>query len=239
MGWDLKRRRSVYYALLTGTAAVLGLLLLRVALLPTPPLALEFLRNRLTYFYVFAVTAVVFVTLGYVLGRKIDQLRRLATTDALTGLANRRAFLDRLRDECRRAERYGSALSLLLIDIDGLKRVNDKHGHAAGDKALRTAAHAINSTMRGTDVGARWGGDEFAIVAPSTARREANRLAQRLLGQVARQANTGEVAVTVSVGVSTFEPTTDPSPDVDSMLNTADAALLRAKSAGRNQVKVA
>jgi len=231
----MKRNRSVSYALLIGTAAVLGLLLLRIGAAPAPSLAVEFLRNRLTYLYVFTVTAVVFLAVGYVFGRKIDQFRRLATTDALTALGNRRAFLDRLGDECRRAERYGCALSLLLIDIDGLKRVNDQQGHAAGDQALRMAAHAIKTTMRATDIGARWGGDEFAIVAPSTARREAKRLAQRLLGQVIRQAR--DVPFTVSVGVSTFEPHRDPVPSVDSLLNSADAALLRAKGAGRNQVQ--
>src|SRR5919109_1027036 len=96
------------------------------------------------------LTATVFLVIGYVLGRQVDELRRLATTDSLTGLANRRAFQSRLRDERRRARRYQSSLSLLLIDIDGLKRINDERGHAAGDQGLRAAAHEIKATMRAT-----------------------------------------------------------------------------------------
>lgn len=177
--------------------------------------------------------------LGYVLGRQIDELRHLSTTDPLTGLANRRAFHSRLRDEWRRARRYKSSLSLLLIDIDGLKRINDERGHSVGDQVLRTAAHAINTTMRVTDVGARWGGDEFAIVAPNTIRSAAQRLARRLLGEVEQRARGQEVAVTVSIGVATLEPESDPSAPVEWLLKNADAALYRAKSDGRNRVNVA
>jgi diguanylate cyclase (GGDEF)-like protein len=130
-------------------------------------------------------------------------------------------------------------LSLLLIDIDGLKRINDERGHAAGDEALRTIARAINATMRVTDFGARWGGDEFAIVAPNSVRRSAQRLGQRLLGHVSRQARARDAAVTISVGVATLEPQSQPSATVEWLLNAADAALYRAKGEGRNRVKVA
>lgn len=235
----MDRRRGVAYALLTATAAVLGLLLLRAVFSFVPSLTFEFFTNRLTYVYVFMATAVVFLVLGYVLGRRIDELRRLSTTDPLTGLANQRAFQARLRDEWQRARRYTSPLSLLLIDVDGLKQINDKRGHAAGDQVLRAAAHAINATMRVTDFGARWGGDKFAIVAPNTVRRSAHRLAQRLLGQVVRQATARDVAVTISVGVATLEPESHPSATVEWLLNAADAALYRAKSNGRNRVKIA
>lgn len=235
----MKRTRGLAYALLTAAAAVLGLLLLRVAFSFVPSLTFEFLTNRLTYLYVFTATAVVFLVLGYVLGRRIDELRRLSTTDPLTGLANRRALQTRLRDEWQRARRYASPLSLLLIDIDGLKQVNDDRGHATGDQVLQAAAHAINATMRVTDFGARWGGDEFAIVAPNTVRRSAQRLAQRLLGQMARQATSRDVTVTISVGVATLDPESSPPATVEWLLNEADAALYRAKSDGRNRVKVA
>lgn len=231
--------RRLHYAMLTATAAALGLLLLRSAFSSVPSLAFEFLRNRLTYVYVFVVTAAMFLVLGYVFGRQIDELRRLSTTDPLTGLANRRAFQARLQDELRRARRYVSPLSLLLIDIDGLKRINDERGHAVGDQVLRTAAHAINTTMRVTDIGARWGGDEFAIVAPNTVRRAARRLAQRLLGEVEQRTRGREVSVTVSIGVATLEPDSNPSATVRWLLNEADAALLRAKNDGRNRVNVA
>jgi predicted kinase len=119
-----------------------------------PSLSFEFLTNRLTYVYVFIATAVVFLLLGYTLGRRIDELRRLSATDSLTGLANRRAFHARLREEWLRARRYGSPLSLLLVDVDGLKRINDEGGHTAGDEVLRSAARSIAVTMRVTDFGA-------------------------------------------------------------------------------------
>src|SRR5919109_4723077 len=187
-GKPMERRRGLAYAFLTAAAAVLGLLLMRAAFTFVPSISFEFFANRLTYVYVFVATAIVFLALGYILGRRIDELRRLSTTDPLTGLANRRAFQARLRVEWQRAHRYLSPLSLLLIDIDGLKRINDERGHAAGDLVLRTAAHAINATMRTADFGARWGGDEFAIVAPNTVRSAAQQLAQRLLGHVSEQA---------------------------------------------------
>jgi two-component system, cell cycle response regulator len=233
------RGRWLHYAMLTATAAALGLLLLRAAFSSVPSLAIEFLANRLTYVYVFAVTAAVFLMLGYVLGRQIDELRRLSTTDPLTGLANRRAFQARLHDEWRRAQRYTSPLSLLLIDIDGLKRINDERGHTVGDHVLRTVAHAINTTMRVTDSGSRWGGDEFAIVAPNTVGTAAGRLAQRLLGEVEQRARGREVSVTVSIGVATLAPESNQSATVRWLLNAADEALLRAKSDGRNRVNVA
>ena len=232
----MQRRRGLVYAFLTAAAVVVGLLLIRAASSYVPSLAFEFLTNRLTYVYVFAVTAAVFLVIGYVLGRQVDELRRLATTDSLTGLANRRAFQLRLRDEQRRARRYPSPLSLLLIDIDGLKRINDERGHAAGDEALQTAAQAVNRSMRVTDFGARWGGDEFAIVAPNTERSAAHRLAHRLVGELDQHARGGNLDVTVSIGVATLDPGTQPLATVESLLSAADAALYRAKNAGSNRV---
>jgi diguanylate cyclase (GGDEF)-like protein len=235
----MESRRGVAYALLTAAATVVGLLLVRATFSFVPSLTFEFFANRLTYIYVFVATALVFVVLGYVLGRRIDKFKRLSTTDPLTGLANQRAFQARMREEWQRARRYTSPLSLLLIDIDGLKRINDERGHAAGDQGLRAAANAIKATMRVTDFGARWGGDEFAIVAPNTARQPAQRLAQRLLGQMSRQARARDVAVTISVGVATLEPERDTSATVEWLQNAADAALYQAKSEGRNRVNVA
>jgi diguanylate cyclase (GGDEF)-like protein len=200
---------------------------------------LEFVTNRLTYLYVFLATATVFLVLGYFLGRRIEELRRLSTTDSLTGLANQRAFQARLQEEWHRAGRYQSPLSLLFIDIDGLKRINDERGHATGDVVLRTAAHAINATMRTSDFGARWGGDEFGIVAPNTPRSAAQQLAQRLLGHVSEQARARGTPVTLSVGVATWEPEQDSSASIERLRGAADMALYRAKSDGRNCVRVA
>lgn len=231
-------RRWWGYALVTATAVVLGLLLIRAAFTYVPSLSFEFITNRLTYVYVFIATAVVFLLLGYTLGRRIDELRRLSATDALTGLANRRAFHARLREEWLRSRRFGSPLSLMLVDVDGLKRINDEGGHTAGDQVLRSTARSIAVTMRVTDFGARWGGDEFAIVAPNTVRSAAQHLAQRLMGHVASEARTRQ-AVTISVGIATAEPSRDSSATIDGLLHAADSALYQAKHSGRNRVSVA
>jgi diguanylate cyclase (GGDEF)-like protein len=232
-------RRWWAYGLLTATAVVLGLLLIRATFAYVPSLTFEFLTNRLTYVYVFVATAVVFLMLGYTLSRRIDELRRLSATDALTGLPNRRAFHARLREEWLRARRYNSPLSLLLVDVDGLKQINDERGHAAGDEVLRTAARAIAVTMRVTDFGARWGGDEFAIVAPNTVRQSAQHLAQRLVGHVSTEALAHQAAVTISVGGATVEPHQNASATIERLLEAADAALYQAKNDGRNRVRIA
>jgi two-component system, cell cycle response regulator len=239
----MKRRRGFNYALLAAVAAVGGLLVLRASFTSAVSVRADFLSNRYTYAYVFAATAVTFLGLGYVLGRQADRLRHASTTDPLTGLPNRRAMSDRLQSEWRRAARYESPLALLLIDIDGLKRVNDERGHSGGDRLLRSTASAIRQTLRATDFGARWGGDEFSIVAPQTSREAARRLGERLLVHLANQGREFD-AITASVGVAVFEASPavekngDPK-DVEWLMRAADAALYAAKSGGRNQVKVA
>ena len=110
-----------------------------------------------------------------------ERLRRAANTDALTGLHNYRYFYDRLEEEIARAERRSMALAVVYFDIDGLKAINDSHGHLAGDSVLRTLGHAIDASVRTEDVPARYGGDEFAIVMPETGREEAERVVQRLM----------------------------------------------------------
>ena len=235
----MKTKRGLSYALVTAAAVALGLLILRLAVSPAPSLTFEFLSNRFTYLYVFAATATVFVTLGYVLGRKIDRFRYLSTVDALTGLPNRRALEMRLREEWGRSRRYGSPLSMLLIDIDGLKRVNDERGHAAGDQILRGASKGIRSSLRAVDFGGRWGGDEFAVLAPNTPKDAAQALAQRLLDRMARRAGGTDLPAPASIGVATFDPGRDPSATPDWLMRQADTALYQAKSSGRQQVRVA
>jgi diguanylate cyclase (GGDEF)-like protein len=235
----MKRRRGFNYAVLTAVAAVTCLLILRRLFTSTETFSTDFLSNRLLYGYVFAVTALIFLVLGYVLGRQADILRRLSKTDSLTGLCNRRALDDRVRDEWRRAARYGSPLALLLIDIDGLKRINDQLGHRAGDDLLRRTATAIRHSLRASDVGARWGGDEFAILAPQTSRVAARQLAERLLAQLKESSDSAHAAVSASVGVAVFARDECVIDDPDMLLRAADEALYRAKAGGRDQVKVA
>jgi len=233
----VKPNRNAQYALMTAVAAVVGLLLLR-APFTAVSLTADFFSNRYTFTYLFAAVALTFLGLGYVLGRQSDRLRRLSTIDGLTGLSNRRAFDDRLRKEWYRAERYGSSLALLMIDIDGLKEVNDASGHAAGDNVLRITAIAIRESLRGSDTGARWGGDEFAIIAPETSREAAELLGRRLLVRLKNSGGPGPM-VSASVGIAVFEPTPGPAPNLEWLIQRADAALYIAKTTGRDQVKVA
>ena len=232
----MKPRRSAQYALMAAVAAVAGLLLLR-APFTAVSLTADLFSNRYTFAYLFAAVALTFLALGYVLGRQADRLRRLSTIDGLTGLSNRRGFDDRLQTEWHRAERYGSSLALLMIDIDGLKEVNDARGHAAGDSLLRATAIAIRESLRGSDVGARWGGDEFAVIAPDTSSEAAELLSQRLLARLKRSSGTHPVSA--SVGIAVFEPTEHAPQHPQWLIRRADEALYLAKAIGRDQVKIA
>lgn len=232
-------KRVVYYAFGTSAGIVIGLLLLRAVLHSVESVTAEFHANRLTYIYVFGATAAVSLFLGYILGRRIQETREQTMIDALTGLYNRLGLHVRLRDEYRRAQRFQTPLTLLLIDIDHLKRINDELGHHAGDQALRGVGRAIKNTLRDTDVGARWGGDEFAIVAPNTAEPAAQRLASRLLAEIPKWAGRDEAVVTASIGVATVSAAQAVSHTPDALMKTADAALYQAKLNGRNQVRAA
>ena len=218
-------------------AAPGGLLLLRELRVPRPILA-EISADWLTYIYVFCATAVV-ALIGFVLGRQADRLAALAETDVLTGLPNRRAFTGRLAEEFHRAERYGTPVSLLLVDIDGLKQVNDHEGHAAGDRMIRAVAGAIRGSLRESDFAARWGGDEFAIVTPNSGPGAAHQFANRLVARVAVESSPPRSpSSTVSVGVATFDPSTGHY-DIDELVQAADDALYRAKEDGRNCARAA
>jgi diguanylate cyclase (GGDEF)-like protein len=185
--------------------------------------------------YVALSTTVAFVTFGYVLGRRADQLYDLSITDPLTGLRNRRVVQERLEEEVGRAQRYGTALSVLLIDIDGLKELNDRHGHRAGDVALRKVATAIRNGSRATDRAARWGGDEFMLLAPNTGLTEARQLAERIRGLVAEGTSAPGEPITVSVGVATHDSARDAG-TTEALVRRADRALYEAKRLGRNLV---
>jgi diguanylate cyclase (GGDEF)-like protein len=201
---------------------------------------MELSSERLTYLYVLVTTAIVLAFLGFVLGRQADRLAVLSETDALTGLPNRRALRRRLEEEFRRSKRYRAPVSLLLVDVDGLKQFNDLQGHAAGDRLIRTVADAIADELRESDFGARWGGDEFAVLAPNTPATAAHSSAERLLARVANQRDPHlHSQHTVSIGVATYDPTDDRYANLDALVRAADAALYRAKAGGRNRVDAA
>jgi two-component system cell cycle response regulator len=213
-----------------------GLLILRELYAPRP-VTLELSADRLTYLYVLFATVVVLAFLGFVLGRQADQLAALSQTDPLTHLPNRRALQQHLAEEFRRSVRYGTPLSLLLVDIDGLKQVNDADGHAAGDRLIRNVADAIAEGLRQSDFGARWGGDEFAIVAPNTSVNAGRASGERLVERVAKERVADRrPATTVSVGIATFDPAERKYADMDALVRAADDALYRAKANGRNRV---
>lgn len=167
-----------------------------------------------------------------------EETRRLAMTDALTGLDNRRCASDWLDRSFASAARYGTELSVALLDIDFFKRVNDGYGHEAGDQALKLVAQILTSKARACDVVARWGGEEFLHVMPSTGAAGARIAAERLRMAIASQPLTLEsgvrVPLTASFGVATRGPTDTRS----RLLERADQALYRAKERGRNRVEI-
>jgi diguanylate cyclase (GGDEF)-like protein len=230
-------RARIYPAVgaLLALGAPLGLIVVRAAIAPASPtpgwLAGELRADAVTYVYLVVATTSVFATLGFLLGRKGDLLDEKAATDALTGLSNRRAFDARLTEELARASRYGTPLSFLAIDVDGLKAINDKTGHAAGDAALRAVGRALRESCRRTDVPARTGGDEFAILAPMTRSGEALELASRLRRTLASI----PAAPTVSVGVADLALAGSPG----ALPKAADRALYQAKSEGRDRAVLA
>ena len=191
--------------------------------------------DRAGYLYIGGSTALVLALFGYLLGREVDRLVALAETDPLTGLANARGLLGRLDAETARARRYRQPLSLLLVDLDGLKRINDRHGHAAGDEAIRGLARVIRSELRDSDTGARWGGDEFAILAPNTPETAALALAERIRALVPRQR--AREPLTASLGVATLQPDEGGDRmDGAGLMRQADVAMYEAKRRGRNTV---
>jgi diguanylate cyclase (GGDEF)-like protein len=218
---------------------LIGLVVVR-EMLGRQPIATELLQQRATYAYVLLTTALVQGCLGYFLGRQTDRLAELAETDALTGLPNRRALRRRLADEIRRAGRYGTPVSLLFLDLDGLKQINDRHGHAAGDRAIRRVAESVRATLRASDLGARWGGDEFAVVMPNATSAAAHHLGERLMVHLdEHKGDQPDGVVTVSIGIAVFDPAVTPRRTLAELTRAADEALYAAKTSGKNRIRAA
>jgi two-component system cell cycle response regulator len=169
-----------------------------------------------------------------------EDARRLATIDSLTGLLNRRAFLDAVERERARSDRHSFPLSLLLADVDHFKRINDGRGHATGDKVLQGVARVLMRVARKSDFVARWGGEEFVLALPQTseagARVAAERVRRAVASEVHAAADGGEpLQVTVSIGAASSD-----SPwSIEKLVASADAAMYAAKARGRNRVEVA
>ncbi|AEV27339.1 PAS domain S-box/diguanylate cyclase (GGDEF) domain-containing protein [Azospira oryzae PS] len=167
--------------------------------------------------------------------RAMDSLHRLATVDTLTGLNNRSRFLDQGEAEITRARRLGRSVAVLMLDVDHFKRINDTHGHGAGDVALKIVAAIIARELRAIDICGRLGGEEFAVMLPETdgqgAMQAAERLRQAVAQEKVRVAEGVELGITVSIGATILAPQ---DANIDHLLARADGALYEAKRSGRN-----
>jgi diguanylate cyclase (GGDEF)-like protein len=157
---------------------------------------------------------------------KERQAQALARVDALTGLGNRRAFEEALQGEVAREQRAGSSATLLLLDVDRFKQINDEHGHRSGDRCLRELAAALNGTLRPTDRCYRWGGDEFVVLLPATERSEAERIGERIAAAVGETCSRpGGGRLRVSCGLAEISD----ADEADALIEAADLALFRQK----------
>jgi len=171
------------------------------------------------------------------LERSNTQLRHLSQTDGLTGLYNRATWQAFLDTEFQRGKRYGSEASLVMLDIDHFKPINDTHGHPAGDQVIRKISALIKHNLRQPDLAGRYGGEEFAVILPETNLEGARCFAERLRESVEKtriDCGSVELAVTISLGVATLASA---HASADHWLEAADRALYKAKESGRNRVE--
>lgn len=234
----------VLYALAgLGVAAAGPALLLLLRMIEAGQFSASVLRAELAedvnaYLLLAVSAAITFSAIGLLIGRQIERLSHLSSTDPLTGLANLRAFEERLGAELARAMRFNQPLAVLLLDVDRLKEINDRYGHASGDSALRHVAHAIERELRTVDLAARRSGDEFAILAPGSDHHTGKVLASRVLARIATpRPGAKPPRVTASVGVVEFRAGGQRPTSVAALLRDGDEALYAAKRAGRNTVR--
>ena len=236
----------VFYAVLViGGAVLLGGGWVSSAVLPAEVYAgldgPTILRRAASSLALFALT---FAIIAWIVDRWRDREQRfqhLASIDSLTGLTNRRRFLELAGQELARSRRYGSNLALVLADLDHFKRINDEHGHLVGDQALAHAARVIAGAIRDVDTIARHGGEEFAILLPMTDEAGAAEVAERCTRRLADTPliadGIGPIRVTASMGVAACAGASCGT--IDELLRGADAALYRAKQGGRDRVALA
>ncbi|MDP3700689.1 MAG: diguanylate cyclase [Hylemonella sp.] len=163
----------------------------------------------------------------------LEQIRLLAIQDELTGLVNRRHMMELVRAEQKRQLRSGEVMSVVLLDLDHFKQINDSHGHQAGDIVLRTFAQSVLPTLRAGDVLARWGGEEFLLALPGIGQKEALQVVQRMresLAQVSFDAIAPGLRLSFSAGLAACQP----GDSIEAVIELADKTLYRAKQAGRN-----
>ena len=194
--------------------------------------------QKIGFFAILVTSILGLFTVFHPMARNATYLRRLASIDALTGTLNRRAFIQRAEDELLRSKRYLKPISLLAIDVDHFKQINDRYGHSGGDAALVALANTLQQQLRSSDAIGRWGGEEFLIILAETNTKEAKIVAERyrqLLSDLMITYGTEAIKFTVSIGISSFENNID---SKEMLIEQADKALYEAKRNGRNQVVV-
>ncbi len=222
------------YGLILSLGAPIGWLLVQW-LAGREPFA-EHHFDGLLYTYMTVATAIVFASLGYMVGHREELITQMALRDALTGLYNKRYFSNRLEQEFARQQRHGRPLSLIQIDLDHFKRVNDTYGHEAGDATLQYVARILKENCRKNEVAARVGGEELCVLAIECQREQAGAIAERLRQCIAGDAvhwQDQRITITASFGVAAAHPELS---DPWAVYRAADAALYRAKENGRNRV---
>lgn len=237
------RWKYVATGVLLGIGAPLGALVLRMlsseAVRRAP--AEDVAAHAFFYLYSLAGSCLVFAVAGYVAGKRAERLyaaeefyHRLADHDSLTGLYNGRVFRERYQRAVERAARTGQSVGVMVIDVDKLKDINDRHGHDVGSAALEHVARALRVGKRASDDAARWGGDEFAILLDSADAAAATRVAERIVQWLHDHPLRPGLNVTVTIGVAAQVPR---SPD-DDLFAIADVALYEGKRAGRDRVRI-
>jgi diguanylate cyclase (GGDEF)-like protein len=237
---DVSAAGTDYRAHATTLDAVDGLTLVMLG----PPKSGGFLGIGAPALLIVVLFLALAVGLAWILARTLTRLHarveQQAVTDPLTGLWNRRHLAETLEREVLRAHRFGHPISLIILDVDDFKQINDREGHIQGDVVLETVARVVEEATRTIDVAARYGGDELAVILVETDREGALILGERLADRMRETGvglrEGGSMGVTISLGVATIP---DSANDLESLVDSADRALLRAKRAGKNQIRAA
>ena len=199
-------------------------------------LALAFWAGLLTISAPMILVAYVTTMLAADIHYAMDKIKHVSDTDELTGIYNMRAFSSMLQRAFRQAVRYGHSLSVVMIDSDNLKKINDTHGHESGNRLLQHLVRCIREQLRGSDVMARFGGDEFIVLLPETTSKGALEMAERIRKAVEIShfdVRSGDASITVSLGIASYP---EDGGNLEIILEKADKAMYRAKQRGRNRV---